>query len=260
MDREKPLLTNEVKAFVDANKIELDKSGLRCGDGRNTPEQSRGNIRIFGEDFGPMLAVAATLKDHGQYGSGFENSLNSEKIVSAYLGSIKQVNGVDAKMHLHTDVHGEEKGAIGCGHANRASSEDAKYNGEGKYGVTFGEARDLFEKTWNNTETEHLTLSGDHCEKAVLLVYGKDGNAKYSVNSTDGKVQYFVVDMDAIKEYFEKIIPVVAEKLGTDLKTEDVLGNYLKQQGISAGLLAGHLPKFNVTIDSEGKAVVEQAS
>jgi len=263
---EKKVSKEEVESFVNANIVPLERKEVdgqevitksACVDGRTEPENSKGRVRMFGGDAGILLSFAATLNEK-------EIDIENDSIITALVNTKKEIAGPDAKLCLHTDGHGEKDGSIGCGHANRMSSSREDFNGDGKYGLTWNSAKDLFEKAWEKVEAEHVVLQGDHEELAVLLVHGGENGQRadfsvYSLDKENGK-SFFVIDVEATGEYFKTIVPRMSEKLGVGLSVEDVLSNYYKQLDISAGLLAGHLEKYDVYIESAEKARVEKAS
>lgn len=252
---EKPTL-EQVTAFVTENRVDgVRVEEIRCGDGRPTPDQSNGAMRAFGEDFGMMLAIQGALWEKGG------KDVDNEKLIDTYLKAVAGVRGENPRLFSHSDTHAQKDNGIGCGHAREASNP----KNEDEYIYPKDKARSLFDAILKRPELDLQVLEGDHEEQAVLLVYSEKNSEgkRFSVNSkskdVDDKSSYFVVDMNAIKEHFESVVPQIAAELEIDLNAEEAMKAYEVQQGESAQRLAFSkgLPAFNVHFDSEGNSRVE---
>lgn len=102
----------KAKKFVERNIVPADNSRVACSDGRYTPEQSNGAIRVFGGGFGVLAAG------------------EKEVIYPDY----------------HTDTHTKEHGGrLGCGHIKRLINEEGmaktfeEFSAKGKETVLEGE-------------------------------------------------------------------------------------------------------------------------
>jgi hypothetical protein len=253
LETEKLITQAEVQSFVGANIVSADNKRLECGDGRYTPDQSVGAIRILGGDFGAMLAFAGAARSKNFH-------INKDALISSYLEAVKADRGEDPKLYLHLDTsHDIHKGEIGCGHAKYASDPQ----NEGKYGLTSTEAKELFNTALARPEANVTILEGGHKEKAVLRVKGMNGETvAYGVNSTDegGSNMFFVIDDDRIKQHFEKITPKMSRVLGIGIKSEEVLESYISQMGVTSGFLADSLDTYNIEINNLGQPTVTKSS
>lgn len=90
-----------------------------------------------------------------------------------------------------------------------------------------------------------VTLKGEHKERGVLVVMGK----QYTIRSFDPEQDsmYFVFNKTLAEERKRKIV----KAMGIDGSTYQDLGNiYEKQLSVTLGLLAGGLPIFEVNADT----------
>lgn len=252
---EEQITLTDVKSFVDGNIVTARREEIRCGDGRTTPEQSNGAIRVFGGDYGVVLAITGAMMEAEEAGG-----IDPGRVVGVYYDAVKPERGEDAKLFMHTDEHAQEEGGIGCGHAKLSQGEN-----EQEYIVPGDVAASLHQAILDRPEVDIQVLQGSHNEQGALLVYSEkdeEGNRR-SVNSVgaDGKGSYFVVDMDGIKDHFELVVPRIAGALGIELTAEQVMSAYERQQSASAQVLAFSkgLEAYKVTIDSSGTASIEKA-
>lgn len=215
----------KITEFVKRNTVPADNSKVECSDGRYTPEQSNGAIRVFGADFGILASIVKAAKDKGA-------GMTEEGILSRYQVALEhRENERDGTLHFHTDGHSKEHGEVGCGHIKRLIKEEGM--------------EELFGKltAYKNKET---VLMGKHEEKGVLLVYSNEK----SVNSFDPETEemYFVVDMQRIKEYIEKITPKLSIP---HISPEDVWNSYQNQMLATASILAPNQKMFRVSFEGE---------
>lgn len=157
--------------------------------------------------------------------------MSEEGILSRYQVALEhRENERDGTLHSHTDDHSKEHGEVGCGHIKRLIKEE--------------DMGDLFGKlaAYKNKET---VLTGKHEEKGVLLVYSNEK----SVNSFDPETNemYFVVDMQRIKEYIEKITPKLSIP---HISPEDVWNSYQNQMLATASILAPNQNMFRVSFEN----------
>jgi hypothetical protein len=264
------LTLEQIKAFVEENLVEADDSGSECVDDRETAEQSHGRVRAFGGSLSYMLPSAKVIADLRKDVSDPEISeiagkITNSEIVEAAIDAKKKVKGEDVQIHMHDDAEHNKNGGIGCGYAAKASDLGNEFQHE--YGVEADDARELYNLAYCSKDAHIETLEGGHNAKGVLMIYGdrETGEAKFSVNSKDkdGKLQFFVADVDRTRKLFEEIIPVMFEKLGLsklDGAVDKVWDAYMVQANASLKALAKGLPTYNVYIDSSGKPTIEQAS
>lgn len=232
----------EVKEFVGANIVEADNSRVECGDGRYTYDQSQGAIRVFGGDFGIIMAVAAALKKEGI-------QMDTDEIVFRYLQAVKKIRGEDARLYYHTDSDHPIPG-IGCGHAEKAS--DLLYE-KLYFPLKASQVKDLYESFVANPSSEVTVLEGKHKEKGVLLVYGKNdaSEPEYSVNSSDSADQYFVLDLPRTSLFIKDFFPQFSKDLPKYVGSQSVMQAYLSQIASTAHLLAEGLPQYKVAIAND---------
>jgi hypothetical protein len=169
----------KARQFIEANKIKADNSKAVCGDGRFTPEQSKGYIRMFGGDEGLLMAIQGGITELGI-------EISYTELVARLGASLRAERGDDAVIGVHTDTHNLGPDEIGCGHIAKAVEGQAKHKH-----VKPEHVINLHNEILSG-EHEKVVLDGHHAEEAVLLVYGRD----WSVNSFDGEQMYFVVDID----------------------------------------------------------------
>ncbi|HZQ29710.1 MAG TPA: hypothetical protein VFA93_01360 [Patescibacteria group bacterium] len=233
---------SEVSEFIRAdNKVKANNSILECGDGRYTAEQGKGGIRIFGGDFGALMAIKAVLKVE-------DVEIKDRDLIEKYLNASKEI-GRDGKIHFHTDSHNKVP-SIGCGHIAKADSGQFRF----LYGLEAQEVEDLYTELLHLGEDEknNVVLEGDHKEKGVLFVKSEEN--LWSVNSFNGQKMYFVIDQSRIEKYFDDLIP----KLGIErLTSSEVKSMYDQQMAITARLLAHGLEKFDVKFNKNGDFAVE---
>jgi hypothetical protein len=260
----------QVREFVEENIVPADDSGSECVDDRETAEQSHGRVRAFGGSLSYMLPSAKVIADLSKDLSNPEISeragkITNSDIVRAAIAAKKKVKGEDVQIHLHGDEEHSKNGGIGCGHAAKASDPENEFQHE--YGVDASDAREIYEIAYGSKDAHIETLKGGHNAKGVIMVRGDEqtGEAKFSVNSKDidGKLQFFVVDIDRTRKLFEEIIPAMFEELGFgnfEGAVDKTWDAYVVQMKASTKVLAKGLPIYNATIDSSGKAKVEKES
>lgn len=224
----------QARVFVDRNKVRADNSRAVCGDGRFTPEQSRGYIRMFGGDEGLLLAIEGALNKLSIH-------MEPEDLVSIVAASLRSIRGDDSAMGSHTDKHNLESGGIGCSFVAKAVAGEAKHEYVGPEDV---------EALHNEVlagDHEKVVLDGHHAEQAVLLVYGRD----WTVNSFDAELDqmYFVVDVDRAKDLIEQVVPGLGI---AELTTEAVEEQFECQMNETASRLAAGKNIFKVEFHSTG--------
>jgi hypothetical protein len=234
-----------VERFVKENLVPANDKQTVCADGRYNKEQSRGGTRAFGADFGITMAIATTLKDDGTY-------LSPEEIIERYWRAKCQVVGTRVKINYHTDVHNHGLDKIGCGHITQATNPEY----DGLYGsITYQEVLALYTSFSKHPEAELTVLEGNHEEKAILLVHG----TSHSVHSKDKKGRmYFVADVDRTARFIDRIVPFFSVGLLDPVDAEKVKQNYYRQMQATAGLIAGGLDQFEVTIGVDGSFSMNQ--
>ena len=241
----KKITREEVEKFVKENLVPANDEWTVCADGRYDHEQSRGGTRAFGADFGPIIAIAATLKDDGTH-------LSAEEIVERYWRAKCQVVGKKTKLNYHTDTHNLDSDKIGCGHIAKATNPEH----DGLYGsITFQEVQDLYTSFSKHPEAELTVLKGNHEERAVLLGRG----TSHSVHSKDKKGRmYFVADVDRTNMFIDRIVPFFSVGLLYPVNAEKVKQNYHRQMQATSDLIAAGLDQFKVTIRPDGSFSMNQ--
>lgn len=229
-------LRERVKRFVTGNIVPASYKRIVCGDGRYTPDQSAGGLRMFGGDMGALAAIWKAGKDaalqSGKQERFTPTSENIRRVVEAYqkakeivLGTQEfgRVSAADArKLYIHTDGHAQ-KGKSGCGHINNMATNALL---AAQYGVPTADIEAIYKFIMddnNNIAHEEMPLGGDHAEETVIKVHGPKtgGDARYSIHSFDGKEMHFVVDEDRVMKYFNR--------LSTALHMEGVTAHALQQ-------------------------------
>ena len=251
-DMSKKVTREEIEKFVKENLVTANDRRMACGDGRYMPEQSEGAIRAFGADFGMIMAFAGALNYEG-------TNIDPEEIVERYSRAKKKEFGQDVGIYYHCDSHNHEEGKIGCGHIAKASDPQ----NDGLYGnINHKEVKELFDAFTKHPESNLTVLDGQHEEKAVLFVHGAPDSHEipYSINSKDRKGNmYFVVDMDRINRFIDKIAPAFSAGLLIQVNPEDVKRNYAVQMGTTAKLLnADKLDHYKIALDQRGHFIMEQ--
>jgi len=242
----------EVEKFVKENLVTANDRHMACGDGRYEPEQSEGAIRVFGADFGMVMAFAGALKDEGTY-------LDPEEIVERYIRAKRKEFGADATLDYHTDTHASKEGGIGCGHIAKALDPSH----DGLYGSLTYENIKVLYKAFSKHPDSHLTvLKGPHQEKGVLLVRGASDSheVRYSVHSKDRKGNmYFVVDEGRIEKFIDRIVSDFSIGLEDLVNAEDVKRNYSLQMQATVKLLgADKLDRHRIAVNEKGHFTMEQ--
>jgi hypothetical protein len=224
-----------VRLFVEKNKVRADNSKAVCGDGRFTPEQSRGYIRMFGGDEGILLAIEGALNKLSIH-------IKPKELVARVSAALRSVRGEDAAMGVHTDKHNLESGGIGCGFIAKAVEGEAKHEA-----VSPEDALELHTKVLEGKH-EEVVLDRRHAEQAVLLVYGRD----WTINSFDEELDemYFVVDMDRVKDLIKQVVPGLGRISG--LTIEAVEEQFQCQTDETASRLAEGKNIFKVEFHSTG--------
>jgi hypothetical protein len=229
----------KVFEFVKKEIVHAHIDRLACADGRYNQEQSRGAIRAFGADMGPVMALAATLKDHGIV-------LSPEEIIDRYVGAKRELFGEDITIDYHCDEHNHHEGSIGCGHIGKAAIAE----NDGLYGsLNHVDVINLFDAFTQNPASKITVLEGKHEERGVIFVHkASDTNETYTVNSRDNKGQmYFVVNPDDTHDYIEQITPLFSRGLSVGLNAAEVEKNYTDQMSATAKLLqADKLPWYKL--------------
>ncbi len=207
----------KITSFVKGNIVDANNSGLECSDGRYTPEQSEGRIRIFGGDFGVVAAIKLAADKKGL-------NLSIENIFDRHENAILQKSlGRDTRLHFHGH----------CAHI-KTISDEYPWGGE-LYG--------LFVKAENKKETK---LKGEHEEQDILFVRGLDK----SINSKDADTgeSHFIVDADRIKNYFD----ILPEKLAImQLTGQDIWDAHVEQMGKPKEAIAADKKIYNVNLKGE---------
>jgi hypothetical protein len=229
---------------------------LACGDGRYEEEQSQGAIRVFGADFGMIMAFAATFKDYGIKYAPKELVDHYVKAKGKLIAISNNNEKGEVKLDFHCDEHNHDEGNIGCGHIAKASDP----SNDGKYGsINSEEVKQLF-TAFTEHPASHLTvLEGEHKEEGVLFVHGVDEDASYTVNSKNKKGKmFFVVDKDRIDKYIDSITLFMSEGLSSEINPESVKNNYNLQMARTASLLkADQIPHYKVVV-KKGHFAMEQ--
>lgn len=239
-----------VQNFVERNKVWVNDMAAECGDGRYTKEQSRGAIRVFGGDFGFLMAVKAAAKTK-------DIDISTAEIVDRYFAAISDLRGNGGQFYYHTDSHHLESG-IGCGHVAQATNPQ----NDGLYGhIALREVQELYEEVLSRdtSKLHKIVLEGEHKESAVLFVHGGSDDDKpyWSVNSLDGETgeMAFIVDIARISNFIKDLAP----KLEIDgLTASDVERELVIQMQATTSLLAKGLTQYRVNIDEKGKTSVTQ--
>lgn len=243
----------DIWEFVKENLVTADNRRMACGDGRYEIEQSEGGIRVFGADFGIVMAFAGALRDEGR-------NLSPEEIVDMYAKAKREIYGEDANLDYHTDTHAKKAGTIGCSHIAKASDP----NHDGLYGsLTHKDILDLYTAFANNPGSRLTVLDGPHQEEGVLFVHGAPGahDIRYSISSKDRKKgkMYFVVDIDRIDKFIERMAPAFSQGLGEPINPKDVKRNYATHMAATANLLgADKLDHYKISVNDRGNFMMEQ--
>ena len=228
MNQELIASQEQARLFVETNKIEADSSKAVCGDGRFTPEQSRGYIRMFGGDEGLLMAIYGAMLE-----SQIHHKISYTELVARFGASLREERGDGVAIGVHTDTHNLGDAEIGCGHVAKAVKGQAKHKH-----VKPEHVMDLHSEIISG-EHEKVILDGHHQEQAVLLVYGRD----WSVNSFDGENMYFVVDIDRSIDLINRVVPA----LGIEgLSAEMVKDHFECQMNETASHLAAGKDIFAV--------------
>jgi hypothetical protein len=185
---------------------------------------------MFGGDEGLLLAIEGALNKLSIY-------IDAEELVARLSASLRSVRGGDSAMGTHTDKHNLDPDKIGCGFVGKAVAGDAKHEH-----VSSEDVKDLHEKVVES-EPDKVILDGEHEERAVLLVYGRD----WTVNSFDEELNqmYFVVDIDRAKDLIEQVVPGLGFKK-EGLTVGDVQEQFECQMNETAKRLAAGKNIFKV--------------
>lgn len=204
---------------------------LECSDGRYTPDQSNGAVRVFGGDVGILFAVMDALDK-----KGIEYSV--DQLVERYSRALQspQIHR-DGKIHYHTDTHSVQENGVGCGHVKRIINENPK-------------AKELFGKIvkLSDNQKNETVLEGKHEEEGVLVVEDSDS----TVNSSSMDGQFFVVDMARVRGYMGMITKTLGYE---ELSSEDVLSSYTEQMSATAMTIAPDKPMFEVRFEGSQPSV-----
>lgn len=247
----KTLTLQEVREFVKKELVPVNHEVAACADGRTPKEVSKGGIRMFGGDYGMVLAFAAALRAEGTF-------LEPDEIVERYYRAVREVRGENTKLFYHSDEHSHKEGKIGCGHAREASDP----RNDGLYGVTSLEAKSLYDSFAAHPHSNISILEGHHDEKGVLVVEGNGNGLTHSVNSRNKRGdKFYVVEPSRIDALIDATAPIFSRGLLVSVDPEDVKAKYIMQQGETSRLLgADKLPTFRVGFKPNGDFMMEQIS
>lgn len=214
-------LEKQVTEFVKTHRVEANNTGAVCGDGRATPEQSKGYIRALGGDEGFEAAIIGAQNVALSQGR-VKITITPEEIDRRYSLGVKKIRGEEAEAGVHTDSEHE----VGCGFMRLAMQGLHEH-------LSSEETEKLHRAALARIEAKGgkvLVLSGGHEEKALLYVYSE----KYSLNSRDGEM-YFVVDIARAYKFIEQIAPLMEIK---GLAAKDVWKEFRSQMMKTAEQLA----------------------
>ncbi len=265
------MITNEpmkpsletIKSFAERNVVAATVETLACGDGRYTKDQNPGGLRMFGGDMGALAAYWQAGKKAGRFTSHKDIATCIRDYKEAKVKVLKgyEITGPGADtLYFHTDSHGDEiNGKYGCGHmknlTNGVHKEDYDAEGEDMEAL-FAYVRDP------KNEINHVVtkLEGVHAEGAVILVKG-EGNTvpNHTVRSLDPETgdMNFVVDIDRVKEFFNRMSTALHQ---SNISADELMGAYIRQQNVTAGILAPNMQMAQVFIDGAGRVTrVEDA-
>lgn len=245
----KKITKGEVFEFVKKELVPVNHELAACADGRTPKEVSRGGVRMFGGDYGMVLAFAAALRSEGTF-------LEPDEIVERYYRAVREIRGENTKLFYHSDEHAHKEGKLGCGHAREAS--DPK--NDGLYGVTSIEAKALYDSFASHPHSNISILEGNHDEKGVLVVEANGKDQTHSVNSRNKRGdKFYVVEPARIDALIDATAPLFSRGLMVAVDPEDVKAKYKMQQNATSELLgADKLPTFRVGFKPNGDFMMEQ--
>lgn len=256
-----------VTAFIKGNIVPASYKRIVCGDGRYTPDQSKGGLHMFGGDMGAIAAIWKAGKDlDPEHFTATDENIRT--VVDAYQKAKERILGTpefgnvpadDArKLYIHTDQHVHGDKISGCGHINNMGTNGALAE---QYGVPNDDVKKIYQfiKDHKQGEYEETMLEGDHAEQTVMYVHGsrpkqgeQPGRAAYTLNSSsaDGSEMHFVVDQDRVMEYFNRLstaLPLFVQ----GLTAEALQQAYAKQELTTAKKLAAGYQIVDVYINDD---------
>lgn len=231
----------QAKQFIERNKGIANNEASACGDGRFTPDQSNGYVRLFGGDEGILMVLRGAANKLGI-------EISNAELVARLGASLRDIRSKDAPIGIHTDEHSLHEEKIGCGHVARAISGEAKHEN-----LTPEDVRALRVELPEEALENQEVLEGDHQEKAVLLVHGLD----WSVNSQDAETgeMYFVVDVDRATDLIDKVVDGVGI---SGLTKEEARHQFESQMMATAKVLAHGKDIYGVNFDEDGNFTLKK--
>lgn len=225
----------QAKKFIEKNRVIANNDKAVCGDGRFTPDQSNGYVRLFGGDEGILMALKGATNKLGI-------EISNAELVARLGASLRDIRKLDHPIGIHTDEHAIEEEKIGCGHVAKAISGEAKHTN-----LTPDDVRALRVEIPDEAVEKQEILEGEHKEKAVLMVHGMD----WSVNSLDKDTDemYFVVDKDRSLDLINKVVTGMGIK---ELTFDDVKDQFESQMMATAKVLAAGKDIYGVNFDEDG--------
>lgn len=243
VDQAKDFVNNPENIVVADNTDDAE-----CGDERYTPKQSAGKMRAFGGGVGIIASFLAAAEEKGI-------KLEPERLVDGYLFALRAVRGPHAKIHYHTDEHGQKEGKPGCGDIAQSTNPANK----NVYAGSAEGVKALFAAVKNlpATDVEETILSGEHDGAWALWIEGKGGNVpEYSINSRDSKTgkSGFVVDAGRVKDFIRRASPHVINPY--QISPEDVIKSWTKRTQATASILAPGKPLITVEMDGPNATII----
>ncbi len=240
---EEVVALEDARRFVEANRVSANDNGIECGDGRYTPQQSIGRLRIFGADIGIIVAIVSAVEENhlGKFPS---------QCVDLYLQAIREIRGTEAKIHYHSDEEHLRDFSVGCRDIAQAQkSEHAQRYGGSPSGVVLTHS---YIKTLDAHSSHETVLQGKHAEKGVLLIESDEAeeSPEWSVDSFDQRTNesYFVIDIGRAKKFIREVIPL----LGINgLRSESVEAAFLQRTKATLTLL-GEPTAYIVRFQQDG--------
>jgi len=226
----------QARQFIESNRVRANNARTVCGDGRFTPEQSQGYIRLFGGDEGILMVLKGAVNK-------FELDISNTELVARFGAVLSDIRQDDNPIGMHTDTHHLEPNEIGCGHVAKAISGETEHKN-----LSSEDVKELHVEV--REAARQIVLDGSHAEQAVLLVHGMN----WSVNSQDGGRMYFVVDVDRSLELIKKVV----EGMGLEnLTFEAAKEQFMLQMEATARVLAKGLNVFDVNFADDGRFDME---
>lgn len=245
-----PLKNNleSIRNYAEHERVPA-RQGRKCVDGRYTPDQDSGMIARPGGDFGYVMALMTACQE---IGLGLSPQDCFDRIYSL-------VTENDGTFYMHTDHHADPEDPqqlndnaplIGCGHISKALIPNLAE----LYGVDPIQVQDLVDYARqgqnDGKRIRIVNLGGDHQEKDVLVVRGRDA----TLNPHNEQEMHFLYDQDRDEDFMKELV-VKLQSSGLAMTYEQFKAASDRQLTATLQLLAPGKSIYEVDLKQEKPAV-----